>query len=578
MYIQPNSDITLYAGIPCTTSYDFAPWFANIDAQKAYFENIITKGVFHEYSFIRNEPNKIKLGRPVTETAYRWQYMSFRNTAYGENRIFYAFITDIDYLNDNCIIITFEIDVLQTYMFDVEFHECFIERNCIPVSQDIAGTNIEPENVDLGPMTTDGPIHEIKCAGLLNTNGREYPYCVVVWSTLDEAGLFPDYWDGGMVAGLYSGLRPHIFYDVNTLNDWLQKAYSYGLDESLVTATIMPVSLIPTDWQSVDKNNPPMVIKKITLEYQTDTYQHYVPNNKKLFTFPYIGLVVSDGAGRSKVYRQELFEDFPNGNPEFLMVSALTPAPQVAVYPLSYAGDIYNVNFSAEARNVNFLSDYPVNLNQGFYMSEFPSITLPIASFIAQLANSATKLTMAAVGVAAGAGAAMLAGAAFAPAAGAALAVGGAISQPKIASNVAPSKTAQTLAETISSSQAKGFFESLADLNSGTMNNSTPSLSTNLRTRDFYFSTQSIRVIKCQRIDNYFSEFGYAINDVQVPDIRTNTRAKQYIKTRNCTISGLCPASALRTIEEIFNHGIKLIRNPQSYTTNATQLLSEQRR
>lgn len=573
MYIQPNSDITLYAGIPCTTSYDFAPWFANIDSQKAYFESITTKGIFHEYSFIRNEPNKIKLGRPVTETAYRWQYMSFRNTAYGENRIFYAFITNIDYLNDNCIIITFEIDVLQTYMFDVQFNECFIERNCIPKPDDIAGYNVEPENYDLGDMTADDGVHPTVTANILQHISS--PWCVLLFTTLDASAALPDTWEGGIIGGVYSGVNCYAFptdaNGISQLNTWLQAAHALNLDDNLVSACLFPSKLLPDSMDDV-------YTETILYPFQLDTYNNYTPRNKKLFTYPYVGIVVYDGSGRSKVYHPELFDNYPNElYAEFTLCAAISPSPQIALFPNNYAGSL---NKTTQPSNIpNKLKNVPVNLNAGFYMSDLPQVTLPVASLIASLSSGITQNILHLPSQLMGG----LFGAITGGKIGGAL---GVVTALKYDDTSILGKNVNTehhfyreaAGGLLASSAMSSAFEAAAQLGRGETNSFTQNLSVQFAYRDFYIQTQSLRVRKVMKLDNYFDEYGYTINDVQVPDVRTNTREKQYIKTLNCNVTGLCPASVLRVIEDIFNHGIKLIRNPEAYTTDATQLLGEQRR
>ena len=559
-YIAPDSDITLYAGLPITSSYNYAPWFSSLSEQTAFFDNLTLKGVFHGYTFIDGQDNRkcIKLNRPFTANNYRWQYLSYTNSAFGNKRI-YAFITDIEYVNNNEDKIYFEIDALQTFMFDFDFHECYIERNTIPAGQDVAGTNVEAENLDLGAMTADNGTKDTPIANLMNTaSGCRFncPYAVVIWSTINSAGIFPDVWDGGEVSGVYSGLKPVIFAadDIGGINDWVSDCYTFGMEESLVSATLIPTRILGT----ADPIQP--YIQKMSFPFQKGTIVNYVPRNQKIFTYPYIGLVVHDGAGRSKVYRPELFDGYPNSNCEFLIVGHITPNPQLVAYPINYAGEANKNIYGGNAKEHNRLAGYAVNYNHAFYMTDFPSVTLPIASFVAYLANSLARSALTLTGAAIGGAIGGPAGAMIGGGAASALTAGKSSSFAQMTSpDNAGSMAGMVALQTASTS----FFDALASLNTGTANNDSSTVSIAMRNRDFYFEFQSIRLGKVMRFDNYFDEYGYAINDVQIPDVRSNLRTKQYIKTRNCTISGNAPSFALRQIENIFNHGIKLYRGAE---------------
>ena len=54
-------------------------------------------------------------------------YVMWQNANYS-NKWYYAFILDIKYTNPNVSQIVYDLDVIQTYMFDVEFKECYINR------------------------------------------------------------------------------------------------------------------------------------------------------------------------------------------------------------------------------------------------------------------------------------------------------------------------------------------------------------------------------------------------------------------------------------------------------------------
>ena len=77
-------------------------------------------------SYQRVSRDYIRVGY-VADVLQDCNYMMFRNTAYG-SKWFYAFITEINYLNDHTSEIRYELDVMQTYYFDYDLGRCFVER------------------------------------------------------------------------------------------------------------------------------------------------------------------------------------------------------------------------------------------------------------------------------------------------------------------------------------------------------------------------------------------------------------------------------------------------------------------
>lgn len=71
----------------------------------------------------------------------------YQNESYND-KWFYAFITKMEYVNTNMTRIEIITDVWQTWQFDIEFKESFIEREMINVSDDIPGSNLLPEGLE----------------------------------------------------------------------------------------------------------------------------------------------------------------------------------------------------------------------------------------------------------------------------------------------------------------------------------------------------------------------------------------------------------------------------------------------
>ncbi len=76
----------------------------------------------------------------------------YQNENYS-NKWFYAFITNMRYVNDNMTEITIATDVFQTWQFNLNYKKMFVERE--HVNDDTVGLHTVPENVELGDYVID---------------------------------------------------------------------------------------------------------------------------------------------------------------------------------------------------------------------------------------------------------------------------------------------------------------------------------------------------------------------------------------------------------------------------------------
>ena len=154
MFVYPNTNIKIYSGIPLDNSYENTLWFDSLSEQNSYFHSSYShiKHNLTEQSYQRVERGKMRVAISA-ESLYDCNYLAFQNRAFGY-KWFYAFILSVEYINNETSEITFEVDIMQTYLFDVVLKECFIDRE--HSDTDEVGDNIVPENVELGEyMDTD---------------------------------------------------------------------------------------------------------------------------------------------------------------------------------------------------------------------------------------------------------------------------------------------------------------------------------------------------------------------------------------------------------------------------------------
>lgn len=84
-----------------------------------------------------------------------FNYCMYRNTNYSD-KWFYAYITKMTYVNNGRTDIEIKTDVFQTWQFDLNFKESFIEREMINVSDDVPGSNLLPEGLETGEFKVGG--------------------------------------------------------------------------------------------------------------------------------------------------------------------------------------------------------------------------------------------------------------------------------------------------------------------------------------------------------------------------------------------------------------------------------------
>ena len=132
MVIAPNNNITLLK-VPLELSNKNQLTFESKQAQFNYF-NSLTKIELENATYQRKE-GVIRFPELI-DNLYEYNYVMYQNESYSE-KWFYAFITNMRYLNDNVTEISITTDVFQTWQFDLEFKQSFVEREMIDVSEDV---------------------------------------------------------------------------------------------------------------------------------------------------------------------------------------------------------------------------------------------------------------------------------------------------------------------------------------------------------------------------------------------------------------------------------------------------------
>lgn len=159
-YIEPKGKVWLCKNVPLNPSYEDTMTWNSIEEQINYFIGK-TKWSSEKYTPIKERQGVLRFNGAVNKF-YDCNYMMFENdnfynTEYnwGEekyNRLapkkyFFAFITNVEYVNPETTLIHFQLDVMQSWFFEIEWERSLIERE--HVKDDSLYANLEPEDIQV---------------------------------------------------------------------------------------------------------------------------------------------------------------------------------------------------------------------------------------------------------------------------------------------------------------------------------------------------------------------------------------------------------------------------------------------
>jgi hypothetical protein len=122
-----GTNIRLLSGVPFSNDYKHSRWFDTSSAQETYF---LGKTVVHsmtENTFQKIEGKNFISVKQNIDALWGVNYVMFQNTSYNV-KWFYGFVTKLEYKNATTTYVHFEIDVLQTWMFTMNFKPSYVVR------------------------------------------------------------------------------------------------------------------------------------------------------------------------------------------------------------------------------------------------------------------------------------------------------------------------------------------------------------------------------------------------------------------------------------------------------------------
>lgn len=549
-YVVPNSTVVLLKNISLTPTYENTVDYDNATAQYNDMYNH-KLGQWDRCTYVGKNKQQGTIRLESTQGLLMQQatYMMFKNTNY-ENKWFYAFVTDVTWVNNVTWEVSFILDVIQTYYFDFTYSRCFIERQHSVT--DKVGDNIIDEGLETGEyianyvdeITDYAETEGVVCARL-DHEGNEVTADDEILPVLkvDDVNIGCCIWRIE-----HNGTADKFFKNASNAPDSVIDFYNVPTAFAINADTSIP---------SIQIGGKPRILTK-TVEkphISTKKLYKYTPRNNKLFTYPYCYLRATDLSGNTINYRYELFN---TSNCTFDYTCTRLPNPEGYIYPNNY-------------------DNISKNYDEGLSINDFPRGSYPIDSYKAWLAQTANSRTLQMLGASGSA----IAG--FAGVLGGAYAgIGGALSG--TASNFVSTSGAEysMLGSASTSGMANlpnnpamgiggigavlGLMAQKEDhkVNSQrAVGNKSTSAIAMLGKHIIQLQSMCIQQNYAEAIDAFFDKYGYKQNIIAVPNIKARPNWN-YIKTVGCDVKASLPAQLVGQINAIHDNGITFWKNLDS--------------
>ena len=506
MTVSPQGSIHL-CKTPLENDYKNQLTFSSAANQISYFNSTIQK-TYSNYTYIKKD-NKVKVGENI-DALIGCNYLFYVNTGFT-SKYYFCFITNMEYINENCTLITFETDCFQTWMFQINYHPCFVERE--HVNNDTIGLHTVPENIETG---------ELVCNQMDYYSGLDDVYYIILATEYmpphtpeTDKPLATNF------GGVYMAGVAYICLDMSEVVNILQAYSQGGKADAVYSLYMIPRAIIdktPGQAQFDGQNTPVILTNTVS---KPSTINGYSPKNNKLFCYPYNYLLVSNNNGSSNILH---YERFSTSTCDFFIKGVPVVGGSIKLSPGNYdsvadneengliGGKFPTLNWSKDAYT-NWLTQNSVNISLGV-----ASEGLSLLGSGAMLANPTTAI------------------------AGASGIVSSALS----------------VSETIASVYQHSLQPNSAQgsVNGGDINVCSGK-------NGFFFYKMSIKQEYASIIDDYFSMFGYKVNSVKTPNI-TGRSNWNYVKTINCNFDGDIPQQHMNIIKNMFDNGVTLWHSPST--------------
>lgn len=557
-------------------------WLSTEQAEVDYF---LSKAKFHfeNCRAINNDGDTWEVTVPLAQGStlddyYNCNYMMWRNPQFS-GKWFYAYIGTPRPAAGSAVTVPFEIDQWQTWHWSCVFPETMVRRET--VKDDSIGANTVEENIETGEfvISEDDKKEEVYKVGtdIITFSGWDSTPCVLIVYTYkpktqstsgDDASSYiidaiadgvskltyklyniaPVFAGGRMQQGIYQACafisfeikkdstQEELDASVQAVNLYMQNLVDGVMIQSVQILRMVPKFMTPGSGLQPNNTANPRTNKVVGKKSPT-SFGGYVPKNNKLYTEQFNYIVIDNGAGTQQTLGYEYFKgdsidgDTP-GTPTFCLYSQLSTNPSCRIIPYSYKAPeraenpMYAMDLNAYPQcsfSYNEIrADYFAN--QSSYKVQGVQNVVNTAASIGQ--NVVTMATGGPIGIASG----------IAGIANTALDV------------------ANTIAKQTDRARIPNIVQGVADSN----------IQFAIGRLTFTEYRMQVRPYFAKIIDNYFTAYGYAINDIKKPELNTRTRFN-FIWTQGANILGDLPTEAKRVINAQLDAGLRIWHDPAAW-------------
>ena len=541
--ITPQGQVYL-CKTPLENDYKNQLTFANATAQQNYFASKVFKSDA-DYTYIKKD-NTITVNFNIDEII-NCNYLFYENRGFT-NKIYYCFITNMEYVNENATRVYIETDVYQTYMFDIVKKSCFVERE--HTNDDTIGNNTVPEDLDTGEFIINeyDEMDEYGGSGHVVIGVTKVPDDLKMLQTTGSTQPYKA--PTTIYNGVFSGLSYFVFKEPKDASQFITIMDLNGVADNIVSVFICPNSIYNTtssNWTnfpyiitwpggtigdiSIDLtfnyNKFPEGLSEIVLADNktislNTTLNGYTPKNNKMFTKEFNYLYITNNNGNNITYA---YEDFINNTPKYRIIGAVCPGCSIRLIPENYKK--YETSGSGEHNS---------QISFGLVGGKYPTCSWRTDIYTNWVTQQGVNHLSTNGGISRGEEGAL----------------------PSIDMMGAISSGVSFIKGLMSSTDKKTkHAQTEGNINVGDVTYA-------CGMTNFLYFKMSCRYEYAKRIDDFLNVYGYKVNEFKIPNIEGRTYWN-YVKTVECNFEGDIPQMYLNKIKEIFNNGVTFWHDPTKF-------------
>lgn len=583
--IKPMTDVHFLSNAPVDYQMNNVLWLAS-EQEEANFFLSKTKFSFDNCRAVNNDGDPWEITVPLTDGStlddyYNCNYLMWRNPQFS-NKWFYAYIGTPRPASAGSVTVPFQVDYWQTWHWSCEFPATMVRRET--VKDDTIGANLIEENVetgefvispaDIGTTTYTGIGTDIieesgwnttPCVLIAytykptETTAETDPGTYIINAVKDASDSFcyklkniaPSFAGGRFQQGIYQACN-FIAFEVDTtdqdkldtaiqaVNLYLQKLVDGVMIQSVQILRMIPKFMAPASGVQPINSAYPRV-NNIKGKASPTTFGPYTPSNNKLYTQQFNYLVIDNGAGSQMEMGYEYFkgdsiQDIPARTPTFRLYSQLSNSPACRLIPYSYKGpsDKENPLYSLELNTYPQCS-YSYNEMRADYFANQNSYAVKgvrgVSDALFNTIGAFASITESA----------------------ATLNPSGMVSGIAQIANTALD-AADTIAKQKDRARIPNEVVGLSDSN----------IQFAIGRMSFIEYRMQVQSYYAKIIDNYFTAYGYAINDIKKPELNTRTRFN-FIWTQGANVLGDLPTEAKNVINRQMDAGLRIWHDPAAW-------------